>query len=204
VLRTVHPQAHLAARVRIPQTIPARFAVWELSRFLAALAMFPKPKLIFGDKDQVEIRDAEGEAGALVMRYPLTDRDCVRTFDKEPNVDPTFVFPLSKERLKLFINLGGRLDLPHLILVGNGTSIVLGAADAAKPEPARVSGKMPVGNSDVCFQAVFAAEDWHKLLKEEDYHVGIALRDGDKTLAHFIGADGDVHYWMGSRTDLRR
>jgi hypothetical protein len=196
VLRTVHPRVSLAARVKIPQAIPDSFAIWDLKRFLAALEIFSKPKLIF-DGSRIEIREVDGEASALALHYPMTRRDCVRTLEKEPNADPTFVLPLPKDRLKLFIDLGARLNLPHLVLTGNGTSIVLRATDVANL--AQVGAELPIGKSNREFQVVFAAEDWCKVLQGVDYHVGIALRD-DGAVAHFIGGEGDVHYWMVSRT----
>jgi hypothetical protein len=196
VLRVIHPRKHLVARVRIPQEITMSFAIWDLGRFLAALEMFPKPKLILDGNGQMEIRDVESTDGGLVLRYPLTNRDCVDPV-REPHIDPSVVFPLSKERLKLFLNLTRQLDVPHLVLTGDGTSITLGAADVNKGS-SEVSGSMPVGNSRLSFRVVFAVEDW-RLLLDEDYHVGIALRDADSALGYFIGANGKVHYWIASR-----
>jgi hypothetical protein len=139
------------------------FAIWNLGRFLAALEMFPKPKLISDGNGQMEIRDVESTGGGLVLRYPLTDRDCVDPV-REPHIDPSVVFPLSKERLKLFLNLTRQLDVPHLVLTGDGTSIFLGAYHADKRF--EVSGRMPVGKSKLSFRVVFAVEDWRLLLEK--------------------------------------
>jgi hypothetical protein len=195
VLRVIHRRKHLVARARIPQEITMSFAIWDLGRFLAALEMFPKPKLIFQGNARMEIRDVESTDGGLVLRYPLTNRECVDPV-REPHIDPSVVFPLSKERLKLFLNLTRQLDLPHLVLTGDGTSIFLGGYHADKQF--EVSGRMPVGNSKLSFRVVFAVEDW-RLLLDEDYHIGVALRDADSALAHFIGANGEVHYWIASK-----
>jgi hypothetical protein len=66
VLRVIHPRKHLIARVRIPQAITMSFAIWNLGRFLAALEMFPKPKLISDGNGNSRRREHRWRAGAAL------------------------------------------------------------------------------------------------------------------------------------------
>jgi hypothetical protein len=190
VLKTVAPRGGtLSARVVVPQTFPVALAVYDLKRFLAALATFEHPKLTFVNGAQVEISDAEATDAGLVLHYPLCRPEFVYTPKERVKVDPAFIFPMSKDRLKLFADLGGNLNLPHLVLTGDGTTVYLSAADAAKPDSIQVGGRMPVGASERTFRLVFAAEDWRKVLwtssiptrdnkgfDDASYRVGVGLR----------------------------
>jgi hypothetical protein len=201
VLRTSAPRGTtVAARVTVPVTFLVPFSVWDLSRFLIALDTFQKPKLTFLNKGQVGISDVDATEAGLMLRYPLTTPDCIDTLDEDPAVEPTLVFSLSGDRLKMFVDLGKRLDLPHLVLRGDGSQLLLTAADASKPEGIQVGGEMTVGKSDKRFRLVWAAEDWRKVLTD-DYKVGIAIfPSGNGGVAHLVSLDGNAHFWLLTRT----
>jgi hypothetical protein len=100
----------------------------------------------------------------------------------------------------LFIELGRKLNLPHLILRGDGTQLILTAADASQPEGMQVGGEMAIGKSDKQFRLIWAAEDWRKVL-HDDYKVGIAFApSGNEGIAHFISTNGNAHFWLFTRT----
>jgi hypothetical protein len=209
ILTTVTPRAgSVMARVVVPATFPVAFAVYDLQRFLGSLALFDKPHITFFD-GQVEIRDEEATEAGLTIRYPLTNPNCIDFPQEKVQVDPTVFFSISRDRLKLFANIGRQMDLPHLILSGSNGCVFLSALDASNPEEAKVGGRMPMGETQEVFRLVFAAEDWRKILwtssiptKENKgfepaaYRVGLDL-DG---IAHFVSEDeGKSQYWIGTR-----
>jgi hypothetical protein len=213
VLTTVAPRGGtLSARVVVPVTFPVSWAVYDVKRFLAALATFERPKLTFVDGAQVEIRGVDAAEAGLVLHYPLCRPEFIYTPKEKKNVDPAFIFPMSRDRLKLFADLGGNLHLPHLVLTGDGTTVYLSAADAAKPDSVQVGGRMPVGTSTRTFRLVFAADDWRKVLwtssiptrdgKSFDaasYRVGVGIY-GEGGIAHLVSEDeGKAQYFIGSR-----
>jgi hypothetical protein len=213
VLTTVAPRGGtLSARVVVPVTFPVSWAVYDVKRFLAALATFERPKLTFVDGAQVEIRGVDAAEAGLVLHYPLCRPEFIYTPKEKKNVDLAFIFPMSRDRLKLFADLGGNLHLPHLVLTADGTTVYLSAADAAKPDSIQVGGQMPVGTSTRTFRLVFTAEDWHKVLwtssipasdsKSFDaasYRVGVGIY-GENGIAHLVSEDeGKAQYWIGTR-----
>jgi hypothetical protein len=199
----------MAARVTVPVSFPAPFAVWDLNRFLVALDTFKRPRLMFLNKGQVGIREDKGladvigitdEKPGLTLRYPLAKPEYIDPFHEFSTVEPTLAFSLSGERLRLFIELGRKLNLPHLILSGDGSQLLLTAADASKPEGIQVGGEMAIGKTDKQFRLIWAAEDWRKVL-HDDYKVGIAFApSGNEGFAHFVSTDGNAHFWLLTRT----
>jgi hypothetical protein len=207
VIRTITERIKtVSARVVVPQPFPVPFAIFDLKRFLGAVAMFSKPKITF-DRGHVTVTEAEEtETSGLEIVYPLTTPDCVDHPKKDPSIQPTFTFPVSKDHFKLFTKFEKGLELPNIILTaaGEGQKVYLGGADAAMPGKARVGGRMVVAESaPSAFRLVWAVEDWNKVMPD-DYQVGIELRNGG-AIAQFVGAGGDVNYWIPTRiTDDRQ
>jgi hypothetical protein len=187
----------IQARVVVPQSFPVPFAIYDLRRFLGALSVFAAPKIIFG-RGTVTITEAE-ETDGLRLSYPLTTPDCVDRPKQDPKIDPAFAFPMPRDRFKQFARIGIAINLPHLILTaGEDHKVYLGCADAAKSERAQVGGRIQIAdNAPSAFRLVWAAEDWAKILPG-DYMVGVELRK-DGAIAQFIGAGGEVNYWIGTR-----
>jgi hypothetical protein len=131
ILKTAMPKGgFIMARVVVPQEFPTQFAIWDLKRFLAALAMFKKPKLVFINSAHMEICDEEATDAGLVLRYPVADPRCIDMMTEEPqNIEPDVTFRWSPELRDMFGELVVNLKLPHLILSGDGEKIYLAATD---------------------------------------------------------------------------
>jgi hypothetical protein len=209
VLTTITPRnGSVMARVVVPAVFPVAFAVYGLPRFLGSLALFDKPHITFFD-GQVEIRDEEATEAGLVLRYPLTNPNCIDYPQEKVETNPTVFFSISRARLKLFADIGRNMDLPHLILSGSNGCVFFSAVDASKPQEAKVGGRMPMGETQEVFRLIFAADDWRKILwtssiptkdgkgfEPAAYRVGLDL-DG---IAHFVSLDdAKSQYWIGTR-----
>jgi hypothetical protein len=203
IIRTVLERTKtVQARVTVPQSFPVPFALYDIRRFLAAVSVFTAPKVIF-NRGTVTIEETEGEK--LRLTYPLTTPDCVEHPKRDPKIDPTFAFPMPRDRFKLFARLGAALNLPHVTLIaGEDRKIYLGAVDAVMPGKAQLGGQVLVAeNAPRAFRLVWAAEDWAKMLPG-DYQVGIELQK-DGAIAQFVGSGGEVNYWIPTRvTDDQR
>jgi hypothetical protein len=208
ILGTAMPKGgSIMARVKVPQEFPTKFAIYDLKRFLAALAMFQKPKLTFLNTAHMEIRDEEATEFGLVVRYPLADPRCLDVMTEEPpNIEPDVIFKWTPELRDLFSDLVVNLKLPHFILSGDGEKVHLAATD--QEDESNVRGRMPVGKTDKVFRKVWAAGDWMRLLWTSSeigkdgkffpasYRVGVMLRG----LAQFVSEDeGKAQYWIASR-----
>lgn len=182
VLKTMSPSKTIMAKSEVTTHFEKRFAIYNLDRFLSTLSLFNDPELTFKDKF-VEISDVNSK-----IRYTYAEETTItKAPDKEiilPSIDVTFT--LSNENLKSVEKGAGILQLPEIIVVGDGSTISLQAADSKNPTSDVFS--IEIGSTDKVFKAIFKSENI-KIIPGE-YTVSISARG----ISHFVGKEAE--YWI--------
>ena len=182
VLKTISPSKTIMAKSEVTTHFEKRFAIYNLDRFLSTLSLFNDPELTFKDKF-VEISDINKK-----IRYTYAEEATItKAPDKEinlPSIDVTFT--LSNENLKDVEKGAGVLQLPEIIVVGDGSTISLQAADSKNPTSDVFS--IEIGSTDKVFKAIFKSENI-KIIPGE-YTVSISARG----ISHFVGKEAE--YWI--------
>jgi hypothetical protein len=182
VLKTMSPSKTIMAKSEVTTHFEKRFAIYNLDRFLSTLSLFNDPELTFKDKF-VEISDVNSK-----IRYTYAEEATItKAPDKEiilPSIDVTFT--LSNENLKSVEKGAGILQLPEIIVVGDGSTISLQAADSKNPTSDVFS--IEIGSTDKVFKAIFKSENI-KIIPGE-YTVSISARG----ISHFVGKEAE--YWI--------
>ena len=182
VLKTISPSKTIMAKSEVTTHFEKRFAIYNLDRFLSTLSLFNDPELDFRERF-VEISDVNSK-----IRYTYADESTItKAPDKEiilPSIDVTFT--LSNENLKSVEKGAGILQLPEIIVVGDGSTISLQAADSKNPTSDVFS--IEIGSTDKVFKAIFKSENI-KIIPGE-YTVSISARG----ISHFVGKEAE--YWI--------
>jgi hypothetical protein len=182
VLKTISPSKTIMAKSEVTTHFEKRFAIYNLDRFISTLSLFNDPELDFRERF-VEISDVNSK-----IRYTYADESTItKAPDKEinlPSIDVTFT--LSNENLKSVEKGAGILQLPEIIVVGDGSTISLQAADSKNPTSDVFS--IEIGSTDKVFKVIFKSENI-KIIPGE-YTVSISARG----ISHFVGKEAE--YWI--------
>lgn len=181
-LRTMSPSKTIMGKATVNTEFDKRFAIYNLDRFISTISMFNNPEFQFKDS-YVKILDENMES-----KLNYADESTITKLpEKEPKlpaVDATFKF--NSEHLKTIERAAGVLQLPEIIVSGDGKNIHLQVADSKIKNGDVFS--LNLGETDKTFKAVFKFENI-KIIPGE-YQVNISSRG----LAHFLGKD--VEYWI--------
>jgi len=181
-LKTMSPSKTIMAKADVTTTFDQRFAIYNLDRFISTLSLFNDPELTFGDKF-VTISDSNKKT-----QYMHADEATItKAPEKEinlPSVDVTFT--LTNDNLKDVEKAAGVLQLPEIVVSGNGTTVYLQAADSKNPSGDIYS--ISIGTTDKTFKAIFKSENIRIIPGE--YQVSISARG----ISNFKGAVAE--YWI--------
>jgi len=181
-LKTISPSKTIMAKANVDTNFSNKFAIYNLDRFLSTMSLFNDPDLTFGDKS---VSISEGERKT---EYVYSEEATVtKAPEKEinlPSVDVTFT--LTNEHLKDVEKAAGVLGLPEILVVGDGSTVYLQAADSKAPNGDVYSIK--IGETNKTFKAIFKAENI-KIIPGE-YEVSISSRG----ISHFSGKEAE--YWI--------
>lgn len=181
VLKTMSPTKTIMAKAKVNTSFPRRFAIYELDKFLATLSTYTDPDLSFKDK-HVDVLDNRRKTN-----YVYADENTVTKLpEKEiklPTVDVKFT--LKDEDLKTIEKSGSILNLPEIVIAGDGSKVYLQAADSKNPTG--TTDSIDIGETDKTFRAIFKAENI-KIIPG-DYEVSIS----SKGISHFIN-EGVEYY----------
>jgi len=181
-LKTISPSKTIMAKAKVDTQFDKRFAIYNLDRFISTMSLFNDPELKFGDKSVI-ISDNNKKS-----QYTYADESTVtKAPDKEiglPTVDVTFT--ITNDNLKDVEKAAGVLALPEIVVVGDGKTVSLQAADTKNPSGDIYS--VTIGETDKTFKAIFKSENI-KIIPG-DYEVSISSRG----ISHFSGKE--VDYWI--------
>ena len=182
VLKTISPLKAIMAKATVNTYFEKPFAIYSLDRFLSILSLFNDPELDFGESS-VTIHD---DSRSTVYVY-ADDSTIIQPSNKKivlPSVDVEFT--LLNDNLKSVEKAAAILQLPEIVVVGDGESVSLQAADTKTPSSDTFSIRL--GSSESTFKAVFKSENM-KIIPD-DYRVAISSQG----LSYF--KSDVVEYWI--------
>jgi hypothetical protein len=181
-LKTISPSKTIMAKANVPTQFGQRFAIYNLDRFISTLSLFNEPELKFSEKF-VDIGDNNKST-----HYTYADESTItKVPEKEitlPSVDVSF--RLTNDNLKDVEKASGVLQLPEIVVSGDGSKVYLQAADTKNPSGDIYS--IAIGETDKTFKAIFKSENI-KIIPG-DYDVSICSRG----ISHFKGSEAE--YWI--------
>jgi len=182
VLKTMSTNKTILAKANVNTNFGKRFAIYNLDRFLSTISLFNNPELNFGEKS-VEISDETKK-----INYTYADESTIaKAPEKEinlPSVD--VIFKLTNDNLKDVEKAAGVLQLPEILVSGDGVNVYLQAADSKNPSGDVYS--VAIGTTDKTFKAIFKHENIRII--PGDYEVSIS----SKGISNFKGAEAE--YWI--------
>jgi hypothetical protein len=182
VLKTMSTNKTILAKANVTTNFGKRFAIYNLDRFLSTISLFNNPELNFGEKS-VEISDETKK-----INYTYADESTIaKAPEKEinlPSVD--VIFKLTNDNLKDVEKAAGVLQLPEILVSGDGVNVYLQAADSKNPSGDVYS--VAIGTTDKTFKAIFKHENIRII--SGDYEVSIS----SKGISNFKGAEAE--YWI--------
>jgi len=181
-LKTISSSKTIMAKANVPTEFGKRFAIYNLDRFISTLSLFNEPDLNFNER-YVDISDSN-----KTTHYTYADESTiVKVPEKEislPFIDVSF--RLTHDNLKDVERAAAVLQLPEIVVSGDGGKVYLQAADTKNPSGDVYS--IAIGESDKTFKAVFKSENI-KII-QGDYDVSIC----SKGISHFKGDTAE--YWI--------
>jgi hypothetical protein len=183
-IRTVSEQKNILAEATVVEDFPKDFAIYELNQFLGLVSLFENGDMEFGDK-RVTLTE-----GTTKSQYTYTDQSMVTT-PPEKNIDlpsEEVTFSMPKDVFARVQNAANQLQLPEIVVRGDGETVKLVATDVKNPTSNEFA--VNVGEDTHTFNFVFKTENFKMIAG--DYTVTISA----KGISHF---KGDVaQYWIAT------
>lgn len=183
-IRTVSEQKNILAQAVVAEDFPKDFAIYELNQFLGLASLFDDAEFEFGDNN-VTLSE-----GSMESRYTYTDSSMVTT-PPEKNIGlPTteVSFGMSKDVFARVLNAANQLQLPEIVVRGDGTDVKLVATDTKNPTSNEFA--VNVGEDNATFDFIFKTENFKMIAG--DYAVTIS----SKGISHFKGEV--AQYWIAT------
>ena len=189
VLRTISEQKNILVQAVVNESFPVDFAVYELNQFLGFVSLFDDPDLTFHE-NYVQVTDENSRKGS----YTYTDQTMItQPPEKNINVDNAEVsVKMDEEDYKNVVKAAHALQLPDIVISGDGESVSMTACDVKNPTSNDYS--CPVGNSTSKFKMIFKTENFKFL--DDDYEVVLS----SKGVGYFKNTNRAVEYWVATET----
>jgi hypothetical protein len=182
VIKTMSTSKTIMAKATVPTTFPKRCAIYNLDKFLSTLSLYNDPELSFGEKF-VAITDSNRKGQCVYA----DESNITKAPEKELNLPSVDVsFKLTNETLKDIEKALGVLSVPEIVVVGDGETVSIQAADTKNPTGDTYS--IDIGTTDKVFKAIFKSENI-KIIPGE-YDVDISARG----ISRFKGKEAE--YWI--------
>jgi hypothetical protein len=185
VLSTITPFENILAKAKIEETIPKRFAIYDLHDFLNTLALFDDPEIIFDNDVFMVIKES---GSSTKCRYHFSSEDIIVSPQKDikmPDCEVRFV--LEDYVLKKIKRASSTMSLPDFVIRNNDKDIVVTIVD--NKDESSNSFDVVVGKTEHKFSFHMKAENLRLL--PNDYGVEMS----SKLITHFISKTG-VEYWI--------
>lgn len=174
VIQTITPLTKAVMGVaKVAETFPKRCAVFELSKFLAAVSMFKDPDISFGEHS---VRISEGPQSIELTYAP---EDSIVFSEKQLKMpEPDIEFNLTAETYQTLMKALGVLQLPEVAIQGDSSGIFIATVDTKNPSSNNYRVQIgPANGHD--FNLIFRSENLKIIVT--DYRVKITQRG----FAHF-------------------
>jgi len=183
-IRTVSEQKNILAQAIVPEDFPKDFAIYELNQFLGLASLFDDAEFDFKDNN-VTLSE-----GSTKSRYTYTDASMV-TAPPEKNIElpsEEITFVMKKDVFARVANAANQLQLPEVVVRGDGTTVKLVATDVKNPTSNEFA--VDVSTDSAVFDFVFKVENFKMIAG--DYTVTIS----SKGIANFKGEI--AQYWIAT------
>lgn len=185
-VRSISAHKTVLAKAEVDNTFDKECAIYDLSRFISALSLFDKPEVTFGD-NSVSISSDQS-----TLKYVYADPASIVTAPTSEFALPAaeVTFTLKADDLSKVQRGGAVLQLPEIIVSGDGNTITLSAANTKNPT---VDGfSIVIGSTDKTFNVIFKSENLKMM--QNDYTVELT----SKRIAKFDAAG--LTYWIAMET----
>ena len=165
------------------------FGVYELNQFLGLVSLFEDGEFDFKDSHVVI------SEGSTSSTYTYSDPVNIKA-PPDKNIELPSVevnFTMDKEDMRKVLNGANQLQLPEVVVRGDGEKITLVATDVKNSTSNEFS--RVVGMTDANFQFVFKTENFKFI--SDNYDVKISA----KGIANFTGSK--VEYWVATESSSK-
>lgn len=190
-ITTISTLKNVLAQATIDERFEQEFGIYKLPEFLRSVELFEKPELNFNGGQYVTIKD---EKYGQSIKYFFADSSVLVTPSKTIELPDRYVtFQFTKEKFERLMKGANSLQLPDIALKGADGKMTITASDKKNKSSNEYS--VSLGDTDKNFTVFFRMENFKQI--EDDYDVAIS----EKGLAHFIGRNQQVQYWIAVEKD---
>ena len=190
-ITTISTLKNVLAQATIDERFEQEFGIYKLPEFLRSVELFEKPELNFNGGQYVTIKD---EKYGQSIKYFFADSSVLVTPSKTIELPDRYVtFQFTKEKFERLMKGANSLQLPDIALKGVDGKMTITASDKKNKSSNEYS--VSLGETDKNFTVFFRMENFKQI--EDDYDVAIS----EKGLAHFIGRNQQVQYWIAVEKD---
>lgn len=192
VIKTISLQKTLMATATVPDEFPQEVGIYNLPRFLSAIALYESPELEFGPES---VLITEGKSNT---RYFYANASMIVTPpDKEiklPSVDVSF--DLSADNFSKVMKAVSVLQSPEVAFVGEGGTCYFRAIDSSNPTSD--SFGVELGETEDSFTLIMKPENMQ--LMPIDYKVELS----SKGISKFAGENVTYHIAIESKSTYEK
>lgn len=188
-LSTISPQKTVIASATLDKEIPQEFAIFDLSRFLGVISLFPKIEALdFQDKFLTIKSDRQS------IKYVFADKEMIVTPPEKALKlgDPDVEFSITKDQLNQVNKALGVLQMEEIAVVGDEKEVAVEVLDTknSTADSFRLRVADSIGKN---FRAVFKSGNLNLL--EDDYKV-LVFKKGlgqfvGKTVSYFVALESN-------------
>tara|TARA_Y100000992_G_scaffold293080_1_gene251298 strand:+ start:255 stop:923 length:669 start_codon:yes stop_codon:yes gene_type:complete len=190
-ITTISTLKNVLAQATIDERFEQEFGIYKLPEFLRSVELFEKPELNFNGGQYVTIKD---EKYGQSIKYFFADSSVLVTPSKTIELPDRYVtFQFTKDKFERLMKGANSLQLPDIALKGADGKMTITASDKKNNSSNEYS--VSLGDTDKNFTVFFRMENFKQI--EDDYDVAIS----EKGLAHFIGRNRQVQYWIAVEKD---
>ena len=190
-ITTISTLKNVLAQATIDERFEQEFGIYKLPEFLRSVELFEKPELNFNGGQYVTIKD---EKYGQAIKYFFAEASVLVTPSKTIELPDRYVtFQFTKEKFERLMKGANSLQLPDIALKGADGKMTITASDKKNKSSNEYS--VSLGETDKNFTVFFRMENFKQI--EDDYDVAIS----EKGLAHFIGRNRQVQYWIAVEKD---
>jgi len=190
-VQTISTMKNILAEADVTEKFESEFAIYDLPEFLRSVEMFDKPSLNFNGGSNVTIKD---DKSAQSIKYFFADKSVIVAPSKTITMPDTYAsFTIKKDDFEKLRKGITNLNLPDVVVKGNGKTITLVATDKKNKSSNDYSNT--IGETDKTFTAYFRAENLKLIL--DDYDVSIS----SQKISHFVNRNKAVQYWIALEPD---
>tara|TARA_R110001592_G_scaffold236585_1_gene494907 strand:+ start:1795 stop:2466 length:672 start_codon:yes stop_codon:yes gene_type:complete len=184
-IKTMSAQKTVISKVKLQESFPFEFGIYDLNQFIGVLSLFKEPELDFEEK-YVTIKDS-----SVSSNYFYTSKDMILVAP-EKDLDMAnrpVTFSLRSEDIKGIMQAANVLQLPEIVINGDGKNITMSANDIKNTTSNNFTKH--VGESSAEFNLILKVENL-KLL-QLNYDVSIRF---EPAMVEFSSSDQEIKYWV--------